>query len=458
MTVTGANLSLTPAPVYANNVNAGTNTASASYTFAGDANHTGSSDSKTFSIAKASATINVIGFTGVYDGNPHGASGTATGVNAEDLSSLLNFGASFTNVPGGTAHWTFAGNTNYSVASGDVNITITKATPTITWNNPADIVYGTALSATQLNATANTAGSFSYTPASGTVLNAGSSQPLLASFTPTDATNYNATSKTVMINVLKATPSFSNLNPATIGCHAATTIVSGTISLGSLIPTGSVAITLNSVTQNAVIQPNGSFSSTFNTGSLTTANSPLNITFSYAGNSNFNAANGSRTVTIVDTAVPAIALNNLTLIFQGGLKIILNGNQLTINGQTFTLPNGTITLFGHTITRNGANVTVDGQPFTINGQTILLATPNGSYQTVSISDMVAAASDSCDPGVSIAGVTIAQASSDEPQNAAGNNDGNTVNDIVIAGDCKSVQLRVERDSSKNGRVYAITSE
>jgi hypothetical protein len=58
--------------------------------------------------------------------------------------------------------------------------------------------------------------------------------------------------------------------------------------------------------------------------------------------------------------------------------------------------------------------------------------------------------------VSIAGVTIAQASSDEPQNAAGNNDGNTVNDIVIAGDCKSVQLRVERDSSKNGRVYAIT--
>ena len=43
--------------------------------------------------------------------------------------------------------------------------TIAKATPVVTWATPADIVYGTALSTTQLNATANVAGSFSYTPA-----------------------------------------------------------------------------------------------------------------------------------------------------------------------------------------------------------------------------------------------------------------------------------------------------
>ena len=35
-------------------------------------------------------------------------------------------------------------------------------------------------------------------------------------------------------------------------------------------------------------------------------------------------------------------------------------------------------------------------------------------------------------------------------------DGNTINDIVIAGDCKSVQLRAERDGNLNGRVYTIT--
>ena len=67
----------------------------------------------------------------------HGATGSATGVNGEDLSSLLNLGATLTNVPGGTAHWTFAGNTNYAPASGDATVTITKATPIITWNNPA---------------------------------------------------------------------------------------------------------------------------------------------------------------------------------------------------------------------------------------------------------------------------------------------------------------------------------
>jgi len=44
--------------------------------------------------------------------------------------------------------------------------------------------------------------------------------------------------------------------------------------------------------------------------------------------------------------------------------------------------------------------------------------------------------------------------SDEPNNSTG--DGNTTNDIVIAADCKSVQLRAERSGNGNGRVYTIT--
>jgi hypothetical protein len=50
VSVTGAGgLSLSQTPLYINNINPGT--ATASYTYAGDANHTGSSDSKTFTIA-----------------------------------------------------------------------------------------------------------------------------------------------------------------------------------------------------------------------------------------------------------------------------------------------------------------------------------------------------------------------------------------------------------------------
>src|SRR5581483_12013702 len=49
-------------------------------------------------------------------------------------------------------------------------------TPTITWNNPADIVRGTPLDSTQLNATAAVAGNpvpgtFAYNPPAGTILN-----------------------------------------------------------------------------------------------------------------------------------------------------------------------------------------------------------------------------------------------------------------------------------------------
>ena len=93
----------------------------------------------------------------------------------------------------------------FAGSSGANSLTISKATPVITWNNPANITYGTALSGTQLNATTTVLGSFVYTPASGTVLHFGNSQTLSADFTPTDTTNYNTANKQVSINVGKAT-------------------------------------------------------------------------------------------------------------------------------------------------------------------------------------------------------------------------------------------------------------
>jgi outer membrane protein OmpA-like peptidoglycan-associated protein len=56
----------------------------------------------------------------------------------------------------------------------------------IIWANPATIQEGTALSSTQLNATASVPGSFSYSPASGTVPAPGKNT-LKVTFTPTDS-------------------------------------------------------------------------------------------------------------------------------------------------------------------------------------------------------------------------------------------------------------------------------
>ena len=84
------------------------------------------------------------------------------------------------------------------------------------WNNPADIVYGTPLGDTQLNASASVAGTFAYSPAAGTVLNAGNGQMLSVVFTPTDAADYTTASAAVTINVSKATPVITWAQPADI--------------------------------------------------------------------------------------------------------------------------------------------------------------------------------------------------------------------------------------------------
>src|SRR5947199_10314804 len=105
---------------------------------------------------------------------------------------------------------------SYATSTKTVAINVLRATPVVTWPTPADIVYGTALSGTQLNATASVPGTFVYTPAAGTVLNAGPGQNLHVDFTPTNTTNYNNASKDVTINVLKATPTITWSDPADI--------------------------------------------------------------------------------------------------------------------------------------------------------------------------------------------------------------------------------------------------
>jgi uncharacterized delta-60 repeat protein len=95
-----------------------------------------------------------------------------------------------------------AGDANYLPAA-DVNqtFTVAKATPVITWANPADINCHTALGSAQLNAKVNVAGTFSYNPPAGTTLALGSGQVLSVNFTPANSVNYNPASATTTVNV-----------------------------------------------------------------------------------------------------------------------------------------------------------------------------------------------------------------------------------------------------------------
>ncbi|HSS18843.1 MAG TPA: immunoglobulin-like domain-containing protein [Pyrinomonadaceae bacterium] len=91
---------------------------------------------------------------------------------------------------------------------------------------------------------------------------------------------------------------------------------------------------------------------------------------------------------------------------------------------------------------------------TLNGQTPSMWPPNHKYQTFRVTDFVTGVTDSCSTSLNVGSVVISQVTSDELENSGG--DGNTLNDIVIAGDCKSLQLRSERDGGGDGRVYTIT--
>ncbi|MGA1193623.1 MAG: hypothetical protein ACO3ZG_04485, partial [Kiritimatiellia bacterium] len=66
----------------------------------------------------------------------------------------------------------------------------------ITWSNPAPVLFGAALTETQLNATASISGSFVYEPGEGTVINGGT-QTLTTVFTPVDGVIYATTTAAV---------------------------------------------------------------------------------------------------------------------------------------------------------------------------------------------------------------------------------------------------------------------
>jgi sugar lactone lactonase YvrE len=89
-------------------------------------------------------------------------------------------------------------------------------TPTITWATPPSIAYGTPLTATQLDAAASVAGTFSYSPGEGAVLPVGANI-VKATFIPS-AAGYTSASATVTITVTAAALSTSkNLGSESVG-------------------------------------------------------------------------------------------------------------------------------------------------------------------------------------------------------------------------------------------------
>ena len=151
-----------------------------------------------------------------------------------------------------------------------------------------------------------------------------------------------------------ATPSFDSLAGPTITYGQPTVTLGGHIAAGSSIPTGSVSITVNGITQDAVINSDGTFSADFDTSTFGAAGSPYTITYSYAGDANNNpVSDSSQSLTILQAVTslsnlssPTIAAGTPTTALTG---VVVSNSVLPV-GQTVTVTatgsDGTVTTIG----------------------------------------------------------------------------------------------------------------
>ena len=198
----------------------------------------------------------------------------------------------------GTA--TAAGSFSFTIQASDANsctgtasysIAIARATVSVTWPPPSPIVYGTALGATQLNATASTAGSFVYSPPSGTVLTAGSGHTLSVAFTPADVANYETGAASTSIDVTRA-PLTVTAADASREFGAADPVFTG--SIAGLVAGDVITATYSSTATPA--SPVGSY--------------PIVPTLSDPGGRlpNYMVAIHNGTLSVVDTTPPVLTL------------------------------------------------------------------------------------------------------------------------------------------------------
>ena len=204
--------------------------------FPGSTDYTNASGLASFAIAQATPSVNVSDASGGYTGSAFTATADVTGVigpaapTLEGVTpSLTYYSGTYTDTaqlngltplvtaPSQLGSYTvlasFPGSTDYTSSSGMANFTITRGVPQSTWSPPASIVFGTPLSATQLDASDSVPGTFTYTPALGAILDAGNGQNLSVTFTPKNTTDYTTTDATTTIDVAKATPTLNVTDP-----------------------------------------------------------------------------------------------------------------------------------------------------------------------------------------------------------------------------------------------------
>src|SRR5207249_4012984 len=290
----------------------------------------------------------------------------------------------------------------YDVTIGFPGLAATRIAPTITWNNPADITYGTALGASQLNATANVPGTFAYSPAAGTILGAGPNQTLSVTFTPTDTVSYSTVTSHASINVLKATAS---VTPAAASKTYGATDPTFTGTLSGFLASDAVTATYSRTagetvaggpyTISAVLSPAAvltNYTITYNTAAFTINKAAASVTPASAtkvygasdpvltGTPSGFLASDAVTATYSRTAGETVAGSPYVISATLSPAGVLGNYQITFKTASFTITKGQATVTAPT-SSNASTTYGDAVTFTAS---VLAVSPSGGIPTGTI--------------------------------------------------------------------------
>jgi hypothetical protein len=273
-TVTGAGglnqpLNLT----YTANVNAGVATATA--TFAGDTDHTATTNSATFAIAVAPSVVAVTcPATVPYNGSAQTpCSATVTGVGGLSATLPVTY-SPITAGPGAvTASATFAGDSNHSGNSGSGSFTISQAPTTTVVSCPASVTYtGSA-----------------QTPCTALVTGAGLSTTAAVSY-----------SNNTVAGVASATASYAGSSLYSASSGSATFTIAKAASVVAITCPTSVTYTGSAVTPcTATVTGAGGLNQSATVTYTNNTVGTATATASFAGDANHNSSSATKTFTIL---------------------------------------------------------------------------------------------------------------------------------------------------------------
>jgi hypothetical protein len=327
---------------------------------------------------------------------------------------------------------------NYSITYSYSTYSVTKATPTINWTAPAAITYGTALSATQLNATTTPSGTWAYSPASGTILSAGS-QTLSVTFTPTGASagNYTTATASVTITVNKApltatvtgtqvyggSPSY-NATYATFVNGDTSSVVTGTLSCSTTATaSSSVASTYTISACSGLSAANYSITYSYSTYSVTKAPLTATVTgFQSVGSSTpqYNATyatfvNGDTSSVVTGTLSCSTTATSSSAAGSSYSTKLCSGLSATNYNITYSYSTYTVypapapvgTAYNGTFPSKTTTYTVGVTAATAAGDTLVFEFGNSDGKSISVSGMSGTGSTNCTPFVLAAQENVA---------------------------------------------------